>query len=471
MYYKLINSIKIFLPFSFTFFHILFNGVRSINYKYPISYTKGFAQTYYWYRLLYERLRQEKSEKSVIGDDSYGKGNIFYTTCITLRCYCANPLLYILVSSVVLISSLYMHTNDIYHYTLSIFFIMTSSIFCFLNINENYNYFGFSLYPLIIYLSDINNVFILLCSIIPVIGLTPFIFIFLFFLQKGIFISYDIFIYLFLSTVIVGLFYILTMRRSIVSLLINVLMIIGAIRIKKNNLFIRKILFRKSAFLIVFMQIIFWYFIPACTYKNYLLLIYFLYILNEFNVFRIADSKSFFNLFLIFNTLIFLNFEINLFLYVLSLNPIVYLLPLPGRPKFFPRICVISRSNVESDISMLIKNIDAEKSVFFAFKKPGDYYSIFSGMRDLLTCVNFLCSENGTKCYPDFHLLKSDPNCWVKDRDSVIALANKYDCSYILFRVDQFDFKYTFKVKLENFDFGHPSNLNKYVALAKIEND
>jgi hypothetical protein len=255
--------------------------------------------------------------------------------------------------------------------------------------------------------------------------------------------------------------------KDIFTIALSTLKVIGAANSNKS-IFKRKIIFRKSAFIISIIEFIYLFNISYDVYFYFLIIILSLYILNEFNIFRIADAKSYINLFLIFNTLAFFKDDINVLVYVISLNPIVFLLPLPKRPKSFPEINVITREDIESDIKIIVGYLPLESRVWFAFKKPSDYYNIFSNMRDFLTCLNFNLIRKNSKCMPDLHLLKSDPNIFVTDYNDLISISKRYKFDYVLFLLDEFSFQYDKSFKINNYDFGDITNLSKEIGLIKF---
>lgn len=461
------NKIKTFIPFSFTFFYCVINAVKSVKCNEPISFTKTFAQTFYWYKLVSERLNQSDNEKSVIGDDNYSKSNMFYTSRSILNLYCYNPLIYICLSSILFVCTITLHSDNelLILYTISI--ILTSSYFSFLLLNENYNYLGFCFYPLLIYLFNINEVYCLYSLPLLFVGVTPLLFIYLYYLIYFLLNLYLFNIYFILLTILIIAYYLVRLRSDLKLIILSTLKIIGAAKIKEN-IFNRKIIFRKSSFILLLIESLYLACINNNLYLSVLTIISILYILNEFNIFRFADSKSYINLFIIFNTLAFLDGNVSIVMFIFSINPIVYLLPLPKRPKSLPEVNVITRDKIELDVKYIISNLPSNSRVWFAFKKPDEYYSIFSNMRDFITCLNYNLLKHNSRCLPDFHLLKSDPDCFVTSYSDLIKLSNKYNFSYVLFLRDEFNFEYTKTFTLTNYDFGHVSNIGRKICLLKL---
>jgi len=460
-------KIKTFIPFSITFIYCVINAVKSFKYKDPISFTENFAQTFYWYKLVSERLNQSDNEKSVIGDDNYSKSNMFYTSRLFLNLYCYNPLIYICLSSILFVCTIALHADNELLILCAITIILTSSYFSFLLLNENYNYLGFCFYPLLIYLFNINELYCLCSLLLVFVGITPLLFIYLYYFVY-LLLNLDLFnIYFILLTILIAGYYLVTLRSNLTFIILSTLKLIGAAKIKKN-IFKRKIIFRKSSFILLLIESLYLSCINNNLYLSLLTIISILYILNEFNIFRFADSKSYINLFIIFNTLAFLDGNVSIVMYILSINPIVYLLPLPKRPKSFPEVNVITRDKIELDIKSIISNVPSDSRVWFAFKKPDEYYSIFSNMRDFITCLNYNLLKHNSRCLPDLHLLKSDPDCFITSYSDLTKLSNKYNFSYALFLSDEFNFEYIKTFSLINYDFGHTSNIGRKICLLKL---
>ena len=279
--------------------------MKSLKIKEPISFTKNFAYTYYWYGLLQKRLSQGNSEISVIGDNDYSKCNIFYTTRFILSIYCHNPLIYICLSSFALLISFSLHCQNLNQFIFIFIVVITSSYFCFLLLNENYNYLGFCIFPLIVHLIQSNDVYILTLFPLVIVGITPLTFIYLFCFISLLFSNDILNIYFLLLTFMIFIYYVGKLRFNLLTTTSKTLKVIGGLR-TKGNIFIRKVVFRKSTILISILQLMYILNIDSTLYLYFSLIILLLYILNEFNIFRFADSKSYFNIFLIFNTMIYL---------------------------------------------------------------------------------------------------------------------------------------------------------------------